>query len=72
MIDDRKPVGHTTVHKVKDAQEAIRMIPPSIAESTRTTTLRGGVRENLRPTMKTINRNPSSIDDPADLRFVKN
>ena len=70
MIDDRKPVGHTTVHKVIDAQEAIRMIPPSIAESTRTTTLRGGVRENLRPTMKTINRNPSSIDDPADLAVL--
>ena len=66
-IVDKKPVGHTTVLKIKDAQEAVRVIPPSVRSTKQLHSLRGGVREKDSRRSKTVNTNPTAIREASYL-----
>ena len=66
-IVDKKPVGHTTVLKIKDAQEAVRVIPPSVRSTKELQSLRGGVREKDSRRSKTVNTNPTAIREASYL-----
>lgn len=66
-IVDKKPIGHTTVLKIKDAQEAVRVIPPSVRSTKELQSLRGGVREKDSRRSKTVNTNPTAIREASYL-----
>ena len=65
---DQTNLGHTTVRTIKAAEEAPRIVPPSIARGDSTSTLKGGVRGQTRGRHSTVNNPPSAITEAAALK----
>ena len=65
---DQTNLGHTTVKTIKAAEEAPRIVPPSIARGDPTSTLKGGVRGQMKRRHSTVNNPPSAVLEAAALK----
>jgi len=61
-------LGHTTVKAIKVAEEAPRIVPPSIARNQSSHSLKGGVREQNRKRHSTVNNPPVAVTETAALK----
>jgi hypothetical protein len=61
-------LGHTSVKTIKAAEEALRIVPPSIARGDPTSTLKGGVRGQIKRRHSTVNNPPSAVTEAAALK----